>query len=69
VVPRSVVYDASLTVSLPVDVSVTSGLNALAHCVDSMWAPRADPINMALAVEGVRTLNAALRMVARARRL
>jgi maleylacetate reductase len=60
VLPRSVVYDAGLTVSLPVDVSVASGLNALAHCVDSLWAPRADPINMALAVEGVRTLNAAL---------
>jgi hypothetical protein len=30
---------------LPVELSVTSGLNALAHCVDSMWAPRADPIS------------------------
>jgi alcohol dehydrogenase class IV len=63
VLPRSVVYDASLTLSLPVDVSVASGLNALAHCVDSMWAPQADPINMALALEGARALNAALRMV------
>ena len=60
VLPRLVVYDASLTVSLPVDVSVASGLNAVAHCVDSLWAPRADPINMALAVEGVRALNSAL---------
>jgi maleylacetate reductase len=60
VLPRSVVYDAGLTVSLPVDVSVASGLNAVAHCVDSLWAPRADPINTALAVEGVRTLTAAL---------
>jgi alcohol dehydrogenase class IV len=63
VLPRSVVYDASLTLSLPVDVSVASGLNALAHCVDSMWAPQADPINMALALEGVRALKAALPMV------
>ena len=60
VLPRAVVYDAVLTVSLPVDVSVASGLNAVAHCVDSLWAPRADPINTALAVEGVRTLTAAL---------
>lgn len=65
VLPRSVVYDASLTVSLPVDVSVASGLNALAHCVDSMWAPRADVINAALAVEGVRTLTEGLPMVVR----
>ncbi len=63
VLPRSVVYDAGLTVSLPVSVSVASGLNAVAHCVDSLWAPHADPINMALAGEGVRTLNASLPMV------
>ena len=63
VLPRSVVYDAGLTVSLPVEVSVASGLNAVAHCVDAMWAPHADPINMALAVEGVRTLNVSLPMV------
>jgi maleylacetate reductase len=57
VLPRSVVYDAALLRSLPVELSVASGLNALAHCVDSMWAPRADPINGALALEGVRALS------------
>ncbi|MFI7709014.1 maleylacetate reductase [Nonomuraea sp. NPDC049480] len=56
VLPRSVVYDATLTVSLPVPMSVASGLNALAHCVDSMWGPRADPIDRALAEEGIRAL-------------
>ena len=56
VLPRAVVYDAGLTRLLPVDLSVASGLNALAHCVDSMWAPRADPINAALAAEGIRAL-------------
>ena len=60
VLPRTVVYDAELTLSLPVPMSVASGLNALAHCVDAMWAPRADPINQALAVEGIRTLAAGL---------
>jgi maleylacetate reductase len=47
VLPVTVIYDAELTVSLPVDLSVASGLNALAHCVDSMWGPKADPINQA----------------------
>ncbi|MBO0803092.1 MAG: maleylacetate reductase [Nocardiopsaceae bacterium] len=56
VLPRAVVYDATLTLSLPVDLSVASGLNALAHSVDAMWAPRADPINAALAAEGIRGL-------------
>src|SRR3954454_22202852 len=56
VLPRSVVYDASLMVSLPVAMSVASGLNALAHCVDSMWGPRTDPIDQAFALEGIRAL-------------
>src|SRR6185312_1350635 len=64
VLPRTIVYDASLTLGLPVDLSVASGLNALAHCVDSMWAPRTDPVNQALAVEGVRALRTGLPRVA-----
>jgi maleylacetate reductase len=56
VLPKAIIYDAALTMSLPVDMSVASGLNALAHCVDSMWAPNADPINAALAAEGIRSL-------------
>ncbi|MFD9001467.1 maleylacetate reductase [Streptomyces sp. NPDC059582] len=66
VLPRAIVYDAALTLSLPVELSVASGLNALAHCVDSLWAPRADPINQALAVEGARALRAGLPLVAAA---
>lgn len=60
VLPRSIVYDATLTVSLPVPMSVASGLNALAHCVDAMWGPRVDPIDQALAGEGIRALAAGL---------
>jgi maleylacetate reductase len=60
VLPRVVVYDATLMLSLPTRLSVTSGLNALAHCVDAWWAPRHNPISSALAVEGVRSLASAL---------
>ncbi|WP_256837731.1 maleylacetate reductase [Ornithinimicrobium faecis] len=56
VLPTTVIYDAGLTTSLPVDLTVASGLNGLAHCVDSLWAPRADPINLAMALEGARAL-------------
>jgi maleylacetate reductase len=56
VLPTTVVYDAELTMSLPVPMSVASGLNALAHCIDSMWAPSADPIDRVLAGEGTRAL-------------
>ncbi|GAA2490101.1 maleylacetate reductase [Streptomyces longisporus] len=63
VLPRSIVYDASLLTGLPVEMSVASGLNALAHCVDSMWGPRADPIDRALAFEGIRALSEGLAAV------
>ncbi|MFK0159956.1 maleylacetate reductase [Streptomyces sp. NPDC090493] len=63
VLPRTIVYDASLMLTLPVDLSVASGLNALAHCVDSMWGPRADPIDRALAGEGARALRIGLSQV------
>lgn len=65
VLPATVIYDAELTYSLPVELSVASGMNALAHCVDSMWAPRADPINQALAAEGIRALAAGLPLIAK----
>ncbi|MDR6637028.1 maleylacetate reductase [Paenarthrobacter nitroguajacolicus] len=61
VLPRTVVYDADLSKTLPVGLSIASGLNGLAHCIDSLWAPRTDPINQALALEGARALNVALR--------
>ncbi len=60
VLPKVIVYDAALTMSLPVEMSVASGLNALAHCVDSMWAPNANPVNAAFAAEGIRSLAAGL---------
>ena len=63
VLPTTVIYDASLTYSLPVEMSVASGLNALAHCIDSMWAPKADPINQAFAVEGIRALAQGLPLI------
>lgn len=63
VLPTTVIYDASLTYSLPTELSVASGMNALAHCVDSLWAPKADPINGAFAVEGIRALAEGLPLV------
>jgi maleylacetate reductase len=63
VLPRAVVYDAGLMLGLPVPTSVASGLNAVAHCVDSMWGPRADPIDRSLALDGLRALRTGLPLV------
>jgi len=64
VLPASVVYDAGLLTTLPTEMTVASGLNALAHGVDSMWGPRTDPIDRALAQEAIRGLATGLPAVA-----
>jgi maleylacetate reductase len=56
VLPRVVVYDPELTFSLPVGLSVVSGLNALAHCVEAFWAPGRNPITSLMAEEGIAAL-------------
>jgi maleylacetate reductase len=63
VLPRTVVYDPELTRGLPREMSIASGLNALAHCVDSLWAPRANPVDTALALEGAQALADGLPLV------
>jgi maleylacetate reductase len=60
VLPRSVVYDPDLTLTLPAAVSVTSALNALAHAVEALYAPDGSPVIAAMAEQGVRDLAAAL---------
>jgi maleylacetate reductase len=63
--PATVVYDVELTLGLPVPLSVTSGINALAHAVEALYAPDANPAVDALAVEAIRKLAAGLRGIAR----
>lgn len=60
VLPRSVVYDPELTLSLPPDLSATSGMNAIAHAVEGLYAPDATPIVSLMAEEGARALAASL---------
>lgn len=61
VLPRVVVYDASLSAGLPGSLALASGLNAAAHAVDGLWAPRSNPINRAMGTEGLRVLFPGLR--------
>jgi maleylacetate reductase len=60
VLPKVVVYDPQLTVTLPRELAVASGLNALAHCVEAFWAPGANPVTSLLAEEGIRALAASI---------
>jgi len=61
--PKSVIYDPDLTLSLPANVSAASGMNAIAHCVEGLYARNANPVMSLLAAEGIRTLARALPIV------
>jgi maleylacetate reductase len=58
--PVAVVYDPALTLTMPPDLTATSGLNALAHAVEGLYAPDASPITSMMAEEGARAFAAAL---------
>ena len=54
VLPRTIIYDPELTLGLPAAVSAASGMNAIAHCVESFWADGRTPVTLALASEAMR---------------
>lgn len=56
VLPKTVIYDPKLTVSLPPFVTGPSGMNALAHCVEALYTKDANPITSLMAEEGIRAL-------------
>jgi maleylacetate reductase len=60
VAPRIVVYDAELTYGLPAEITAASGLNAVAHCIDALWAPGRTPLTDLMAERGVEILAACL---------
>lgn len=60
ILPETVIYDVDLTMSLPVAMSVTSGLNAVAHSAEGLYASNRNPVISLLAVESIRAFNQAL---------
>jgi maleylacetate reductase len=64
VIPRVVIYDPELTLDLPVRVSIASGFNAVAHCVESLYAPDATPLTTMSSVLALQLFPSALRSIA-----
>jgi maleylacetate reductase len=64
VLPEVVIYDVELTLSLPVALSVTSGMNAVAHAVEALYARDANPIVSMMAEEAIGAMAKALPMIA-----
>jgi len=56
VLPCTVIYDPELTLTLPVDMSVTSAINALAHAAEGLYSHDANPITSLLAEEAIGAL-------------
>ena len=54
--PRTVLYDPELTTTLPPAFSATSGINAMAHAVEALYAERTTPIASIMAESAIRTI-------------
>ena len=65
ILPRTVIYDPELTLTLPVGLSVTSGINAIAHAAEGLYAVDSNPIMDLMALEGIRALGRALPVIAK----
>jgi maleylacetate reductase len=64
VLPRTVIYDPELTLSLPLGLTVTSALNAIAHAAEGLYAHDGNPVAALMAEEGIRASAAALPLLA-----
>jgi maleylacetate reductase len=60
VLPEVVIYDVDLTLSLPPAIAATSGMNAMAHAVEALYARDRNPIISLMAEEGLAALARAL---------
>ena len=60
VLPRTVIYDPELTLTLPYGLTVTSALNAIAHAAEGLYAHDGNPVVALMAEEGIRASAAAL---------
>ncbi len=60
VLPRAVVYDPTLTMDLPPEFSITSGINAIAHAAEGLYASDGNPIMDIMAQEGIRAIARAI---------
>ncbi len=64
VLPEIVIYDVELTMTLPAGLTATSGLNAIAHAVEALYAQDRNPIISLMAEEGIAALARALPVLA-----
>jgi maleylacetate reductase len=60
ILPRLVIYDPQLTLDLPPALTASTGLNALAHCVEALYSITGHPLSQAAAASGAGHIGRAL---------
>lgn len=60
ILPTTIIYDVDLTLSLPAQLTFTSGINAIAHCVEALYSPQINPIIEGVALSGISNMYKAL---------
>jgi len=60
ITPRLVLYDPLLTLDLPQEMTASTGINALAHCMEALYSITRNPISTAIALSGIRSITSAL---------
>ena len=54
VLPRLAIYDPEVTLDLPAPLTASTGMNALAHCVEACYALDVNQVVLPVALEGLR---------------
>jgi alcohol dehydrogenase class IV len=56
ILPKTVIYDSALTLALPPGATAATGMNAIAHCIEALYVPAANPVSSTLAEAGLSAL-------------
>jgi maleylacetate reductase len=60
IAPTLVIYDPQLTLDLPPELTASTGINALAHCIEALYSKTRNPLSTAAATDGVQHIHNAL---------
>jgi alcohol dehydrogenase class IV len=60
VTPRVALYDPELTLTLPPSLTASTGINALAHCIEAVYSRSRNPLSTSAALRGIHHISRAL---------
>jgi maleylacetate reductase len=60
ITPKLVMYDPLLTLNLPSEITASTGINALAHCIEALYSITRNPLSTSVALTGIHSIYTAL---------